>query len=126
MRNLDNMTTFLAGLGIGVAASMLLAPQSGPQTQKRIREFAGRAGDSLNDLGTAARTAVKDGKRALQGKQDEASQAFNDLNNKAKRKIDETADAATTATGQIIDRSKDFAHTAGKKMETGGRMLQDA
>jgi gas vesicle protein len=119
MRNLDNMTTFLAGLGIGVAASMLLAPQSGPQTQKRIREFAGRAGDSLNDLGTAARTAVK-------GKQDEASQAFNDLNNKAKRKIDETADAATTATGQIIDRSKDFAHTAGKKMETGGRMLQDA
>jgi hypothetical protein len=49
-----------------------------------------------------------------------------DLKSKAKEKIEEGADAAKKATDQVVDKAKDVAHKAGKKMKEGGTRLQDA
>jgi gas vesicle protein len=57
---------FIAGLGIGVALSLLLAPQSGEETREMIAEKArqGRdfVADSLDDLKSQASGAVQDAK----------------------------------------------------------------
>lgn len=45
---------------------------------------------------------------------------------KAKDGIDEAAGATKRCVDQVVDRSKDFAHSAGKKMEEAGKRLQDA
>jgi hypothetical protein len=49
-----------------------------------------------------------------------------DLKDKAKEKIDDAADATKKATGRVVDKSKSVAHDAGKKIEKGGKRLQDA
>ena len=51
---------------------------------------------------------------------------MSDLKDKAKKRIDDGADAAKKATEQVIEKAKDVAHTAGNKMEEGGKRLQDA
>jgi hypothetical protein len=51
---------------------------------------------------------------------------MSDMKDKAKKKIDEGADAAKKAADHVVDKTKDVAHTAGKKMEKGGKRLQDA
>ncbi len=45
------------------------------------------------------------------------------MKDKAKKKIDSAAKATKAAAGTAIDKSKDLAHTAGKKLEEGGRRL---
>jgi hypothetical protein len=55
----------------------------------------------------------------------ERSETMSNLKDKTK-KIDDAADAAKKAADQVIDKSKDAAHSAGKKMEEGGKRLQDA
>jgi hypothetical protein len=45
---------------------------------------------------------------------------------KAKEKIDDAADATKKAADQVIDKSRDVAHTMGKKMEEAGKRLQNA
>jgi gas vesicle protein len=42
---IEHIASFLAGFGIGVAASVLLAPVAGDKTRNRIRDIASRAGD---------------------------------------------------------------------------------
>jgi hypothetical protein len=51
---------------------------------------------------------------------------MSDLKNETKKKIDDAADAAKKAADKVIAKSKDVAHTTGKKMEEGGKRLQDA
>jgi hypothetical protein len=51
---------------------------------------------------------------------------MSDVEDKAKEKIDAAAEAAKKATEIIMDRSKDAAHSAGKKLEGGGKCFQDA
>jgi hypothetical protein len=51
---------------------------------------------------------------------------MSDLKDKAKEKIDDAADAARKATDKVVDKSKDIVHSVGKKMEEGGKRLQDA
>jgi len=48
-----------------------------------------------------------------------------DLKDKAKEKIDDAAEAAKKAAGKVVDISKDVAHSAGKKMEKGGKLLRN-
>ena len=50
---------------------------------------------------------------------------MSDLKDKAKKKIDGAADATKKATDKVIDKSKDVAHSTGRKMEEGGKRLQD-
>ena len=49
-----------------------------------------------------------------------------DLKDKAKEKVHDAADATKKIADQVVDKSKDAAHSAGKKMEEGGKRLQDA
>jgi hypothetical protein len=56
----------------------------------------------------------------------ERSETMSNLKDKTKKKIDDAADAAKKSADQVIDKSKDVAHSAGKKMEEGGKRLQDA
>ena len=51
---------------------------------------------------------------------------MSDLKDKAKVKIDDAAHAAKRATSNVIDKSKDLVHAAGKKMEDGRKKLRDA
>jgi hypothetical protein len=50
---------------------------------------------------------------------------MSDLKDKTKEKIDDAADAAKKVAGKVVDKSKDVAHTTGKKLEEGGKRLQD-
>lgn len=47
---------FLAGLGVGVAVGIMVAPQSGSETQRFIKQ---RAGDSLDRAAATARDLRK-------------------------------------------------------------------
>ena len=51
---------------------------------------------------------------------------MSDMKDKAKQKIDDAAAGAKKAADKVVDKSKDVAHSAGKKMEEGGKRLQDA
>lgn len=51
---------------------------------------------------------------------------MSDMKDKAKQKIDDAADGAKKAADRVVDKSKDVAHSAGKKMEEGRKQLQDA
>ena len=44
---------------------------------------------------------------------------MSDLKDKTKKKIDDAAEAAKKAADKVVDKSKDVAHSAGKKMEEG-------
>ena len=50
---------------------------------------------------------------------------MSNLNDKAKKKINDTAEAAKNATDKATDKAKDLAHQAGKKIEEAGKRLQD-
>ena len=63
MRKFEHIASFWAGLGIGLAASVLVAPEAGGKTRNRIRDIASRAGDVLRkraqDLGEEAREVLE-------------------------------------------------------------------
>ena len=129
MSKIDHLVSFLAGFGIGAAASVLLASEGGGKTRSRIRDMTSRAGyvlkERADNLGDAAGDILAESKLAWRD-QKERSETMSDLKDKAKEKIDDAADAAKRATNQAVDKAKDMTHRAGKKMEEGGRRLQDA
>jgi hypothetical protein len=51
---------------------------------------------------------------------------MSDLKSKTKDKIDDVAAAAKTTAGKAIDKTKDLAHSAGKKLEDTGKKLRKA
>jgi gas vesicle protein len=97
----DYLVSFVAGLGIGVAAALLLAPESGARTRRRIVSMANRTGETLR----------------------ERAESFGYA---AKEKIDDAADAARSAASKVVDRSRDVAHRVGRTMEETGKQLQEA
>ena len=46
------------------------------------------------------------------------------MKDEAKKKIDSAAKATKAAADTVIDKSKDLAHAAGKKLEEGGKRLR--
>ena len=50
----------LAGVAVGVAIGMLLAPQSGVQTQKKLIRGARKFGDSLKETAEGSIQSLKD------------------------------------------------------------------
>ena len=102
--NTDRMTIFLAGVGIGVATAILLAPQSGEETRRRIRKSAQDTADFLADQADAlTRSAAECMAETKQ----------------------QWSDRAATASAAVVDKSKDVAHNVGKKMEQSGKRLQE-
>jgi gas vesicle protein len=45
LRTLDHVAWFSAGVAVGIAATVLFAPETGTQTRSRIRGIAHRADD---------------------------------------------------------------------------------
>jgi len=57
---------FLAGMAVGVGTGLLVAPESGARTRRRLREYAEDLGDQITDLADEAK--VKVGKFVDRGK----------------------------------------------------------
>jgi hypothetical protein len=51
---------------------------------------------------------------------------MSDLKKKAKEQIDDAAVATKKALDTAVDKSKDALHEIGKRVEKGGKRLQDA
>jgi len=49
---------------------------------------------------------------------------MSDVKDKLKDKLDDAADATKKVVETVVDRSKDVAHSAGEKLERGGKRLQ--
>ncbi len=62
MYRIEHLTSFLVGLGIGAAGALLLAPESGIRTRRRIVRLASSTGETLREqaeeLGFAAKNAT--------------------------------------------------------------------
>jgi len=63
LTNDNRLMVFFAGIGLGVAGTLLFAPASGKETRSRIRSGASKTGDYLKQQ---ANTAVEQGKQAFQ------------------------------------------------------------
>jgi gas vesicle protein len=48
----NGLSSFLLGLGVGVAIGMLFAPKSGEETRQLIKEKAGEGGEFLKQRGS--------------------------------------------------------------------------
>ncbi len=119
MLNIIHFAWFSAGVGVGIAATVLLVPEAGTQSRGRIRGAAHRAGGvlrgSASNLGDAARDV-----------QNERSHAISALKVKAKEKIDNAAEATKKAMDQTAYKAKNLTHRAGKTITEGGKRLQNA
>ena len=129
LRTLDRFTPFAAGLAIGVTATLLLVPEGGGNTRNHIRNAARRVGDGLQaraeKLGRGA-AGIPTEEMTAEIENGGRRETMSDMKDKAKQKIDDAADGAKKAADKVVDKSKDIAHRAGKKMEEGGKRLQDA
>ena len=115
---------------MGIAASVLFAPATASQTRGRIRGIAGRTGDFFTKrakhFGEAARDVIDETNSGFRDEVNERIHTMSDLRDKAKEKIGNAAEAAKNATDQAADKAKDLTHKAGRKIEEGGKRLQDA
>jgi gas vesicle protein len=75
----NGLSSFLLGLGVGVAVGMLFAPKSGSETRELIKNKAGEGGDFLKqrsaDLKDTASGWVDKGKDALGRQKDTLNDA---------------------------------------------------
>jgi gas vesicle protein len=76
----NKATYFLLGLGLGVAAGMLLAPKSGEETRNLIRSKAGEGKEYLRrrteELAESATEVVDKGKAAVSRQKDQIAAAM--------------------------------------------------
>jgi gas vesicle protein len=123
MRKTTCFMSLLTGFGVGIAASIMFAPEAGQKMRRRIRVNARHASGLFKkraDMFTSAAGEV------LQNGHQEISRTMTGFTDKAKEKIDDAADATKKAADQVIDKSRDVAHHMGKKMEEAGKRLQNA
>ncbi len=111
----NSLLVFFAGLGVGVAATLLFAPASGSELRSRLRNGAGKTGDYLKQQANSIMEPLEDAVTA-------GKQAFNETVSNAMSNLN----AAGDVIDQSIDKSKDLAHQAGKTLEKGGKRLQNA
>jgi gas vesicle protein len=101
MTTTDRLAIFLTGVGVGVAGALLYAPNTGEDLRKRFAKGAHCANDKGNQL-------------------------MSDLKGKVTDKIDDAAAAAKRTASEVVDKSRDVAHNAGKKVEEAGKKMQEA
>jgi gas vesicle protein len=75
----NGLSSFLLGLGVGVAIGMLFAPKSGEETRELIKNKAGESGEFLKQRGAELKDTasgwVDKGKDALNRQKDTLSEA---------------------------------------------------
>jgi len=76
----NGLSSFLMGLGVGVAIGMLFAPKSGQETRDLIKGKAGEGTDYLKQRGSELRQNANEwvdkGKEALRSHKDSLSDAM--------------------------------------------------
>jgi gas vesicle protein len=126
----DFLIHFLAGLGVGVAAGVFLAPEAGRNTRHRIGDAVSRVRDDLKtqvgDPRDAAGDLLQDAKSTWNDEQNKKDATIGDLREKAKETVDRAGDIVKNATEDVLNISKDVAHIMGQKLEEGGKRLRDA
>ena len=75
----NGFSSFLIGLGVGVAVGILFAPKSGEETREMIKNKAGEGGDYLKQRGDEFRQSASDwvdkGREAVRGQRESLSDA---------------------------------------------------
>jgi gas vesicle protein len=75
----NGLSSFLLGLGVGVAIGMLFAPKSGEETRELIKNKAGEGGEYLKQRGAELKDTasgwVDKGKEALNRQKDTINEA---------------------------------------------------
>lgn len=76
----NGLSSFLMGLGVGVAVGILFAPKSGEETREMIKNKAGEGSDYLKQRGTEFRQTASDwvdkGKEAVRSQRESFSDAM--------------------------------------------------
>jgi hypothetical protein len=103
---------FVAGIGIGVAVTLLL----------KDGELRSRMGKALNNGSQRVAEALSDPEATWK----KGQHAMSDVKDKLKDKIDDAAEATKKTVDKVVDKSKDAAHTAGEHLERGGKRLKEA
>src|SRR5450432_2442321 len=97
----DKAVVFLAGLGVGAAAAVLLAPTTGDALRGRIRDGANRTRESLKPaaIRDSVSHVIKRGQQALTDK-------FSPVKTEElKSKMHDGIDDAAEATKKLSDRA---------------------
>jgi gas vesicle protein len=76
----NGLSSFLLGLGVGVAVGMLFAPKSGQETRDIIKNKAGESGEYLKQRGAELKDSasgwVDKGKDAMNRQKDNLNEAM--------------------------------------------------
>jgi uncharacterized phage infection (PIP) family protein YhgE len=112
MTHNKGLSIFVAGLGIGVAATLVFADG----------ELRSRLGKALGAGSQRVSEALSDPEATWNS----GAQAIRDAKDQLKNKIDDAADAVKKAADQAAARSREAAHAAGEHLERGARRLQNA
>ncbi len=76
----NGLSSFLMGLGVGVAIGMLFAPKSGSETRDLIKNKAGEGTDYLKQRSTELRQNANEwvdkGKEAIRGQKENLADAM--------------------------------------------------
>ena len=74
-RGMSSMTTFILGAAIGAGIALLLAPDSGSETRRRVgktmKRFGNQVNDRLGDVKENVRSAVDSGRDAFRRTSDD-------------------------------------------------------
>ena len=92
------MKSFLAGVGIGAGVGLLLAPEAGLETRRKIKEKFGKSADKLNTSSQPIVSAVRDQVEQLANKEYEQpkQQLASAKNNESERVLDILNSASKT------------------------------
>lgn len=113
------MKWFLAGLGVGVALGVVMAPARGEESRRRLRETATQAWDDMSDEARSTLDEMRSSDWARQAR-DTASQArerVRDLKRGAQQNLSELRDRAPDTVQRAVDRVTSAAAGAGRKIE---------
>jgi len=108
----NGIAIFAAGIGIGIAVTLLV----------KDRKLRGRVTKALNNGSQLVSDALADPRATLE----RGGKAMSNVKDKVKDKIDDAADASKKLVDKVADKTKDAAHKAGEQLERGGKRLQDA
>jgi hypothetical protein len=108
----ESFPILAAGIGIGVAATLLLMNR---ELRTRLAEAVSNGSQRLSEAFSDPDATWNKGEKAM-----------SDVKDKLKNKIDDAADAGKKVVDKVVDKSRDAAHQAGKHLERGGKRLQDA
>lgn len=108
----NSLPLLVAGIGIGVAATLFL----------QDRELRTRLGKALGDRSKRVTEALSDPEATWK----RGEKAMSDVKDKLKKNIDDAAEATKQMVDKVAEKSKDAAHKAGEQLERGGKRLQKA